>query len=73
MSDEARAAFGKRLSSLMRARGLTAKSICWVMGLDSSKAVLVRTWLNGKCTPSYDSLILLHRALKCEWEELFGE
>ena len=43
------------------------------MGLDSSKAVLVRTWLNGKCTPSYDSLILLHRALKCEWEELFGE
>lgn len=73
MSLESRVAFGKRLRGLMDTRGLNAKSICWVMGIDQSKSVMVRTWLNGKCTPSYDNLILLHRALKCEWEELFGE
>lgn len=73
MSLESRVAFGKRLRGLMDARGLNAKSICWVMGIDQSKASMVRTWLNGERTPSYDNLLLLRRALKCEWEELFGE
>lgn len=73
MSDDIRAGFSRRLRALMSARGLNAKSLLWMMGETSEKSQKVYSWLSGERTPSFENLILLHRALRCSWDELMGE
>lgn len=70
---EIRAAFGRRLRVLMGDRGLNARSLCWLMGYEDNRTSMVYFWLNGERMPSCENLILLRRALKCDWKELFGE
>lgn len=73
MSDDIRVGFSRRLRALMSARGLNAKSLLWMMGETSEKSQKVYSWLSGERTPSFENLILLHRALRCSWDELMGE
>lgn len=71
--DETRKAFARRLRSLMAVRGLSAKSLLWVMGETPEKVQKVYAWLSGDRLPSFEMLLSLHRALRCEWKELMGE
>jgi len=58
---------------MMSRRGLTAKSLLWMMGETPEKTQKVYSWLSGGSVPSFEALVALHAALKCTWEELMGE
>lgn len=72
-NDEIRAEFARRLRMLMDARGLNAKSLLWAMDDTPENTTKVYGWLSGDRTPSYESLLKLHRVLRCSWRELMGE
>lgn len=61
------AGFGKRLSSLMTARGMSAYSLAWFVGVHVNT---VRNWINGKYTPRIEQLPALRIALDCTYEDL---
>ena len=65
--------FSRRLRRLMDRRGLSVKALCWAMGETSDKIKKYYGWLRGERTPSFDSLLKLHRVLGCTWEDLMGE
>lgn len=64
--------FSRRLRWLMERRGLTPKSLLWLMGDSTGSAAKVYSWVRGKRLPSLESLYLLRSALKCSWGELLG-
>ena len=72
-SDEVRRAFARRLRVLMKARGLSVKSLLWMMGEGEDKAQKVYSWMNGERLPSFEGLLALQAALRCDWKELMGK
>lgn len=73
MRRDHRAEFARRFRYLMDRRGLTAKSLLWLMDDSTGNAAKVYVWLNGKRLPSLESLYELRDALKCTWDELLGD
>lgn len=72
MQRDHRPDFSVRLRRLMEVRGLTPKSLLWMMEDDGSTSKII-SWLAGKRLPSCESLYSLKYALRCTWEELMGE
>lgn len=73
MRRDRRTEFARRFRYLMDRRGLTAKSLLWLMGDQTGSAAKVYVWLNGDRLPSLESLYGLKAALKCTWDELLGD
>ena len=65
--------FSARLRRLMEARGLSPKSLLWMMGDATDSTTKVLYWMNGSRLPSCESLYLLKDALHCTWDELMGD
>lgn len=59
--------FGKRLSKIMWARGLSAYRLAWETGTHVNT---VYGWLSGRHTPRIWQLPALRKALNCSYEEL---
>lgn len=72
MQRDHKTAFSRRLRYLMERRGLSAKSLLWLMNDQTGSAAKIYVWMNGKRLPSLESVYALRKALKCSWEELLG-
>lgn len=68
-AEEPVGSFGRRLSRLMRERGLSQIGLARLMGLSRSEAV--HRWVHGETEPTYIMLRRLREALGCTYDELF--